>query len=115
MMARHKEGPKRPSIFQKGYCPYGEYEGPRWTADQWRAAFRHALSDEQVTEILGEDSPWGILGIQRGASMDEIKRAYRRAAQKWHPDKHQGAEAKAKATKMFIRAKAAYIKLGGKQ
>lgn len=110
-----KKGPKRPSIFAKGFCPYGTYSGPRWTADQWRAAFRDALSEEQVEEIVGEDSPWAILGIGHGASMDEIKRAYRIAALKWHPDKHQGDDAKAKATKMFIRAKAAYIKLGGKQ
>lgn len=114
-MPKRRKGPKRPSIFQKGYCPYGKYEGPRWTEDQWRAAFREALTGEQVEEIVGKDSPWAILGIKHGASMAEIKRAYRAAAQKWHPDKHQSIDAKREATKMFIRAKAAYIKLGGKQ
>lgn len=32
-----------------------------------------------------------VLGIQKGASDDEIKKAYRKAALKWHPDKWQQA------------------------
>jgi len=31
-----------------------------------------------------------ILGIQKGASDDEIKKAYRKLALQWHPDKHKG-------------------------
>jgi len=31
-----------------------------------------------------------VLGISKGASADEIKRAYRKLAMKHHPDKHQG-------------------------
>ena len=27
-----------------------------------------------------------VLGVERGASQDEIKRAYRRLARKYHPD-----------------------------
>ena len=38
-----------------------------------------------------------ILGIARDASGDEVKRAYRRLAIKWHPDQNQGnADAEAK-------------------
>src|ERR671922_1365746 len=37
-----------------------------------------------------------ILGVQRGASEDEIKKAYRRLARKYHPDVSKEANAKEK-------------------
>lgn len=36
------------------------------------------------------------LGVQKGASLDEIKRAYRKLAHQYHPDKGQGNEQKFK-------------------
>lgn len=34
-----------------------------------------------------EDDPWALLGLERGAGPEEIKRAYRRAAAQNHPDR----------------------------
>ena len=31
-----------------------------------------------------------VLGLQKGASEDEIKKAFRRSAKKYHPDLHPG-------------------------
>ena len=36
---------------------------------------------------------YGILGVQKGADDVELKRAYRKLAMRWHPDKNKGDEA----------------------
>ncbi|XP_063890715.1 dnaJ homolog subfamily C member 3 [Helicoverpa armigera] len=47
-----------------------------------------------------------ILGVKRSASKQEVIKAYRKAAQKWHPDNFQGDEKKL-AEKKFIDIAAA--------
>lgn len=52
---------------------------------------------------------YDILGIQKGASEEEIKKAFRKLAQKYHPDKKGGDEAK------FKEASEAYAVLSDKK
>lgn len=53
---------------------------------------------------------YAVLGLEDGASLDEVKRAYRRLAQVHHPDKFAalGREAVAAATSTFQRIQDAY-------
>ena len=46
---------------------------------------------------------YATLCVQPDATLDEIKRAYRRATMKWHPDRNLGREAEAYAAFQEIR------------
>eukprot|EP00927_Polykrikos_kofoidii_P011296 TRINITY_DN1477_c0_g5_i1.p1 TRINITY_DN1477_c0_g5~~TRINITY_DN1477_c0_g5_i1.p1 ORF type:complete len:187 (-),score=23.26 TRINITY_DN1477_c0_g5_i1:242-802(-) len=53
--------------------------------------------------------PYTVLGVKRGATASEIKRAYMAAALQWHPDKNKAPEAQAR----FIEISHAYEELSG--
>lgn len=55
-----------------------------------------------------------ILGLSKNASEEDIKKAYRKLAMKYHPDRHQGAAA-AEAEAKFKDIKEAYEKLTSPQ
>lgn len=65
---------------------YGHYAGPRGDEAHWRAAFGEAWDQAFCKTLIGDQSPWEVLGIAVGASWDEIKKAYRGLIRKWHPD-----------------------------
>ncbi|WP_455488643.1 DnaJ domain-containing protein, partial [Haemophilus sp.] len=53
-----------------------------------------------------------VLGLQKGASENDIKRAYKRLASKHHPDKNQGSK---EAEEKFKEINEAYEVLGDEQ
>eukprot|EP01056_Protomagalhaensia_sp_Gyna25_P004405 Protomagalhaensia_sp_Gyna_25__4404@NODE_401_length_3562_cov_87_679251_g307_i0_p1_GENE_NODE_401_length_3562_cov_87_679251_g307_i0NODE_401_length_3562_cov_87_679251_g307_i0_p1_ORF_typecomplete_len332_score69_39DnaJ_C/PF01556_18/6_8e42DnaJ/PF00226_31/1_9e26DnaJ/PF00226_31/4_9e03RPT/PF13446_6/0_24_NODE_401_length_3562_cov_87_679251_g307_i025243519 len=56
---------------------------------------------------MGKDY-YSILGVPRDASPEQLKKAYRKLALKWHPDKHPDPEAKRKAEEHFKDVAEAY-------
>jgi len=56
---------------------------------------------------------YDILGVTKGASQDEIKKAYRKQALEWHPDRHK--DDKAAAEKRFKEINEAYQVLSDSQ
>ena len=57
------------------------------------------LSVSFVAEFAHAKDYYSILGVARGAPESQIKRAYRKLALKYHPDKNQ--DKAAEATEMF--------------
>ena len=58
---------------------------------------------------MAERNPYEVLGVNRNASDGEIKRAFRKLARQYHPDRNQddaGAESK------FKEVQAAYVSIG---
>ena len=92
---------------------------------------RNTHNDENYKKDAGENSsrsntqaqgstifwdPYKILKIQRGASQEDIKKAYRQLAGKYHPDKveHLGHEFKVLAEQRFKEVQQAYQELRSK-
>jgi len=59
---------------------------------------------------IDDQDPYTVLGIQPGASQEEIRKAYRDLSKKYHPDRvnHLGSEFRDLAHKKFINIKKAY-------
>lgn len=55
---------------------------------------------------------YNILGVNKSASEAEIKKAYKKLAMQWHPDRHQGDK---KAEDKFKEINEAYQVLGDKE
>src|SRR3989344_1859280 len=57
---------------------------------------------------------YDILGVSKSASADELKKAYRKQALEWHPDRHAGSDKEA-AEKRFKEINEAYQVLSDTQ
>jgi DnaJ-class molecular chaperone len=61
---------------------------------------------------MASKDPYQILGVSRTATPDEVKRAYRRLAKEYHPDRNPGNKS---AEQKFKEVQAAYEVLGDPQ
>ena len=46
---------------------------------------QHALRDSVVNEAMAKKDCYDVLGLNRDASEEEIKKSYRKLAMKYHP------------------------------
>lgn len=78
----------------------------------WRETVAHApLPGTRIIGLLRDMAardPYSVLGVSKTAKADDIKKAYRRLAKKYHPDQNKDPKAKDK----FAEAAQAYEILG---
>ncbi|MBQ0016780.1 MAG: TerB family tellurite resistance protein [Bacteroidales bacterium] len=88
---------------------YGNYGG---YGSQYGGYGGYSGSRSYNPDSSGRD-PYEVLGLEKGASQAEIKRAYRRLAMKYHPDKVEGMgeEVKKNSERQFKEINEAYEKL----
>lgn len=67
----------------------------------------------QTARRFSKRDPYDLLGVSKGASQDEIRRAYRKLIVKYHPDKvdHLGDEFRVLAEQRFKEIQEAYQEL----
>ena len=73
--------------FMDGYKTYDTSDG-YGSAWDWKKRFHKRMSKEEADAILDTDDPYDILGLKRGATQAEIKKAFKTLAMKWHPDRN---------------------------
>jgi DnaJ-class molecular chaperone len=86
--------------FLDGYNTYDTSEG-YGNPEQWKDAFNARMGYNKAKTVLEEDDPYTILGITKSATNNQIKKAYRVLAMKWHPDKNLEEDTKEKFQKIL--------------
>ncbi|XP_068215912.1 dnaJ homolog subfamily C member 22 isoform X1 [Palaemon carinicauda] len=75
--------------------------------DGWQNAWSNFV---ELLDPLGERHSLKILGLESGASQENITSAYRKLAREWHPDRHP-PDTKESASAKFMEIQEAYDKL----
>lgn len=90
--------------FLDGYETYDpEVEG-YGSRDAWLNTFYERVGVNKAQEIIGEETPYDILGVGANKTWQEILATYRKLAMKWHPDKNPEDAAAAKEMMKKINA-----------
>mmetsp|Transcript_15375 Transcript_15375/g.23075 ORF Transcript_15375/g.23075 Transcript_15375/m.23075 type:complete len:313 (-) Transcript_15375:153-1091(-) len=95
---------RRPRYVQTGTS--GSWNRP-WLFSQTNGSCRSFSSSSSGSSAYDGHDPYKVLGVDRNASADEIKAAYRKQALQWHPDRHPPDKRK-DAERRFSAAANAY-------
>ena len=65
----------------------------------------------EAAHQLSADEAYAVLGLQRGASLQHIRRTYLKLSIRFHPDKQRSSQDDIEGTNSFVRINAAYTTL----
>jgi lysyl-tRNA synthetase class I len=113
--------PKSTNNFQQFKKQYDYYQHRKYgyqqqsnngNYEQQRQGYQRQYEYQRPTGSQKKD-PYTVLGVERNASVDEIKKAYRRLVSTYHPDKvlHMGEEFQKLAEIKFKEIQEAYQQL----
>ncbi|KAJ3108557.1 hypothetical protein HDU97_000839 [Phlyctochytrium planicorne] len=85
-----------------------DYERANEINGQHRRVHEGYQKAQRLLKAAGRKDYYKILGVARTASKREIKRAYRKLAQEWHPDKYKGDLSKEAVLKKMSDINEAY-------
>jgi DnaJ like chaperone protein len=111
-VSRNKTAARRGRSYQSGSDRFQNRQGRNFSG-RGQSGSNDRSSDDPAE---GEWDPYRVLRVDSGASIEEIKHAYRELASKYHPDKleHLGEDFKALAEMRFKEIQQAYQELTGK-
>ena len=79
---------KPKKAFLDGYKTYDPKVEGYGSPEEWRSTFKERMSQEEATEYLKDNDPYKILNVKKDSPLDVIKKAFRKLALLWHPDKN---------------------------
>lgn len=83
-------------------------------SNDYREAVRLTTKASKLQEEEKNENYYDVLGIRRGASIDEVNKAYRKLVIKWHPDRYSKTLQKKAAEKKMMNINRAYEVLSDK-
>lgn len=95
------------NVYKKRYNPEVEGFG---SPSQWRREFNKRMSLDEAKAHVKDQSPFDILEVASSSTWDIVRKAYRKMAMKWHPDKNPENEAEANEKMKSIVAAYTVIK-----
>ncbi|MBW1768127.1 MAG: DnaJ domain-containing protein [Deltaproteobacteria bacterium] len=98
---------KKKQVHQQSYQRY------RYSTGEDQRGFNGGEREADVEDKTRDEDPHKVLGLKNGATIEEIKAAYRQLANQYHPDKvmHLGEEFRILAEKRFKDIQKAYQRL----
>lgn len=88
----------------------GGYSGGSYSGGSYSGSGQRRSSNQSYSQADTIGDPYKVLGIQSSATDDEVKKAYRRLAMKYHPDRVEtlGDDIKRNAEEQFKKINEAY-------